>query len=108
MENNLFYPMQLRMAGIVGVTSYFCAREPLQSEYDDANIRRFKEVGDKERRGIYSILQNSLTFKAESHVNKSSQSDAVLAEVSPTLIESNFAKSLRDNDNVKNFIETDV
>eukprot|EP00957_Ditylum_brightwellii_P074639 5671724-Ditylum_brightwellii.AAC.1 len=134
MENNLLYPMQLRMTGIVvndkstflthkptendhcicipdngetfripleikGVTSYFSARKTLQSE--------FKEVGDEKIRGIYNISQNSLAFKAESYVNHSSQSDAVLTEISPTLIEGNFTKSLRDNVNVKDNIDID-
>eukprot|EP00957_Ditylum_brightwellii_P025952 1962277-Ditylum_brightwellii.AAC.1 len=93
---------------IKGVTSYSSARKTLQSEYDDDSIRRFKEVGDQERRKIYSISQHSLVFKDESHVNQPSQSDAVLAEISPALMKGNFAKSLRHNVNAKDVINTDV
>eukprot|EP00957_Ditylum_brightwellii_P129329 9865906-Ditylum_brightwellii.AAC.2 len=123
---------------IKSVTSYVSARKPLQSEYDDDNstrfeltlenpewdpnstdfaqleqryfdgLGRFKEVGDKERRRVYSISQNSLIFKLESHANQPSQSDVVLAEISPTMIEGNFTKSLRDNVNANDVIDTDV
>eukprot|EP00957_Ditylum_brightwellii_P024139 1820005-Ditylum_brightwellii.AAC.1 len=79
----------------------------LEQRYFDSLVR-FKEVGDKERRRIYNIPQNSLAFKAESHVNQPSQSDAVLAGISPTLIEGNFAKSVRDNVNIKDVIHIDV
>ena len=118
-------PLELK-----GVTSYFNARKPSLAEYDDDNIRkleltiedpewdphspdfaqleqryfdglgRFKEVGDEEKRRIYSLSRNSLTFEAESYVNQTCRSVAALAEISPTLIEGDFAKSLKDNVNV--------
>eukprot|EP00957_Ditylum_brightwellii_P137524 10484465-Ditylum_brightwellii.AAC.1 len=68
-------------------------------------VQRSRAQGKKED---IQHIPEFLTFKAESYVNQPSHSDAVLAEISPTLIEVNFAKSLRDNVNVKDVIDTDV